>query len=235
MSDIDLSKFCGGRYAHPFSGDSFTYAVDGSILVRVARRPEVELPEPGSHYEVALHGCETYLSCAVEAWAPAAVELGPEPPPPEACGQCQGSGWMRFPKCSKCDGEGSRKCGSCEQSVDCDACDGYGVLDPVGCQPSDDGAERCDECDGAGVVEPPIVPVMLNGCPVDRRYAALLITLPGIMIEVKPEPWLNEPVQFRFDGGVGALMPLHWNSKVAKALRGEAEPVPAAQELAGAP
>ena len=92
------------------------------------------------------------------------------------------------------------------KTVPCDICEGRGHAHDC----PDCGCE-CDECDGRGSL-PIIISVDLRGGIFDAHYISILLSLPGIEIpERHTDP--NKPMPFRFDGGVGCLMPMKWHVK----------------------
>lgn len=87
-------------------------------------------------------------------------------------------------KCTDCDGRGyDHDCPDCE--CICDTCHGSGNMD----------TERA--------ISTVIGPKIFN-----LHYARMMLSLPGIEIEAPPEKSDEKPLLFRFDEGVGALMPM---------------------------
>jgi hypothetical protein len=62
----------------------------------------------------------------------------------------------------------------------------------------------CEECGGTGEI-PVIRRVKLREIYIQKKYARLMLELPNLEIEAQPP--LMGPVQFRFDGGRGLVMP----------------------------
>lgn len=82
---------------------------------------------------------------------------------------------------------------------DCDCFDGY-EHDCPDCECV------CEACDGDGKTYPH-ASTSIGGANFAARYVALLLTLPGI--EVAAKHAFPDPLLFRFDGGIGALMPIN--------------------------
>jgi hypothetical protein len=83
--------------------------------------------------------------------------------------------------------------------VECNVCHGRGTLhDCPDCQC------ECGNCDDGMVEENQSVSVA--GLPFDARYVRLLLTLPGLLVEIYPIS--DRPMSFRFDGGCGLVNPL---------------------------
>jgi hypothetical protein len=62
----------------------------------------------------------------------------------------------------------------------------------------------CEECDGIGEI-PVIRCVKLRETLIQEKYARLMLELPEL--EIEHQPPMMGPVQFRFDGGRGLVMP----------------------------
>jgi hypothetical protein len=66
---------------------------------------------------------------------------------------------------------------------------------------------KCEYCDGAGLVTEEIS-VSIGKAPFALRYVRMLIELPKIEVAKRVKLKPATPILFRFDGGVGALMPM---------------------------
>ena len=88
--------------------------------------------------------------------------------------------------------------------VGCAACDGRGHehdCPSCGC--------ICGACDGKGEVNPENnMSVSIGPTPFSLKYIRQILSLPGIEIETLAADQSMKPLFFRFDGGIGALMPL---------------------------
>lgn len=84
------------------------------------------------------------------------------------------------------------------EKVDCICFDGHAHACP-GCNCV------CPKCHGTGQAYPAIS-AGIGDVPFAIHYVAMLLALPGIEVTTKPEQ--RQPLLFRFDGGIGALMPL---------------------------
>lgn len=84
---------------------------------------------------------------------------------------------------------------------DCPDCNGDGV---VGTCPYCPHEHPCHRCGETGRVLP-LVTVAVGRAFFDRKYLALIADFPGI--EVAPRDF-NQGMRFRFDGGIGVVMPM---------------------------
>lgn len=222
---IDITPFCASGTIHealhaPFAGGAYSYASDGRIMIRVPRRDGD--PEQAG-YATRL---DTYLAEPAQAMGPLpVVELPPAPVyVPKRCKTCDATGRLHGVNCRTCKGRGVVECPTCHNEDDCDDCDSTGAQTRPA-RPDDDPSQtfECDDCGGTGDLgdpdTPPLVPTRVGPYSIDRRYVALLQTLPGIELDLGREDWFAgapyhagptaRPLRFRFDGGEGAIMPLH--------------------------
>lgn len=90
---------------------------------------------------------------------------------------------LELVKCEECEGRGrNHACPDCE------------------CE--------CDDCDGSGeVYTEPKISTVIGGIPFGLRYALMVAELPNVEISIHGVGE-RQRLFFRFDGGVGALMPL---------------------------
>jgi hypothetical protein len=199
---IDLKPFCctePTRYYlnQPWSVDKFTYASNGHVLVRVARRDDV--PENDAAPKVAQFW---------ESFDDKANFVSPPQTPKfstKRCDHCKGSGAVIL--CEECEGDGVVEC-DLGHDHDCEECDGNGVI--YAREIGEEGAICCDTCDGKGRI-PDLdqgysAGVLLpDGVSVTLKYLVLLNSLPNVR-------WLTNadqdqvPIHFVFDGGAGLLM-----------------------------
>lgn len=229
---LDLSKYCAPdrpELAQPWSDRDYTYASDGVVAIRLPRIATVPLitATPG-HARVsdAIDKMLPKRKFDAVIWVrdvivPPAIDL-----PPDPCRECYGSGQVTEIKCRNCDGNGYIKCPRCKSDTDCDECDGYGSTTraaPKGI----DGTIDCSCCDGAGDMaisrdrtHPQAMKV--GRYMIQRRTFLKIAGLPNARIDALRSEWfLNEhdkvqsvnvfdakPVQFVFDGGEGAVMPM---------------------------
>lgn len=168
---IDLQQFCSTEQFRlslhePFSHGEFTYASDGIVAVRVARRQEFEEAK------------DPKLPRELDKWLAPLVTSAFK------------SSWIIFPTDQET--ETREQCDSCEgrgKDHDCPDCD---------C--------TCDDCGGRGTqsaVER--ISVDAFGRIFRLKYLQQICQLPGI--EIDPSGEGTRPMLFRFDGGVGVLMP----------------------------
>lgn len=89
--------------------------------------------------------------------------------------------------------------------IECPSCDGRGhEHDCPECQCA------CDDCAGKGLIpNEPKTSTTIGGVHFTLKYVHLICALPGIEISHTAKATLGNmrPMLFRFDGGVGALMP----------------------------
>jgi hypothetical protein len=83
--------------------------------------------------------------------------------------------------CINCEGEGDVECDECGHSHKCEACKGVGFT----------GSRRS---------------ISVGGVLFDAKYIEQINELPRVEIDAQPVD--GAPMCFRFDGGIGALMPL---------------------------
>lgn len=197
-----LARFCAKqdiRYylEKPIRQDGHLYATNGHILVRIEDDPATEartacVKDDQGH---APPNCAALLKTLVAEWfLPIDVSALPEP---GACKACSGSGAVL--ECPDCDGKGEFEHGN--WNYDCKECDGAGVVK----RSAFSGRKvPCGDCDGTGKDDH--IKVELRGAGFQLRYLKLMAELPGVELSVNP----NDPRTthyFRFDGGVGAVMP----------------------------
>ena len=117
---------------------------------------------------------------------------------PEAtqCMVCNGLGKTKI--CKTCEGEGVTYVGresEFDAAITCSACDGRSEW-------PDESGDPCWHCDGTGNG---FQSIKIGNAYFQRRYLALLQTLPGIHFLPDDDP--SKLAYFRFEGGFGALMP----------------------------
>lgn len=89
-----------------------------------------------------------------------------------------------------------------DKQEECDDCDGRGhEHECPNCEC------KCDSCGGSGeqTVRPKIS-TEIAGCTINLRYALMMLALPGV--EVAQNGKKGDPLLFRFDVGVGVVMPI---------------------------
>lgn len=65
----------------------------------------------------------------------------------------------------------------------------------------------CKECDGTGNrMAADKTSTKVRGVTFDLRYIAMMLAMPGVEVMVSPQE--AEPLLFKFEGGVGAVMPM---------------------------
>lgn len=195
---IDLWPFCSPDRENltvPFSRGQYTYATNGHIVVRVPRRADV--PENPKAPDIEKIGLE------------APTNLRPLPhytlPTGRKCLRCRGAG--RAYDCDKCEGSGWSQCSHCNSEIECKECHGAGQIarpeEGQNLQLAD-----CAECSGSGVVFDmrPVV-FLTPEIAIAYRYAALLLTIPGLQVCLEKRKG-QSAIPFTFHGGDGWLMPI---------------------------
>lgn len=178
----------------PFNLDSFTYATDGIILVRVDLVPEYE-KYIDANVEIVRRFTRLIDNAENEytPLMPTAYDL-------VQCTECKGTG--KIETCSDCDGSGEvswSSDGGFDYEDTCQMCDGKGVV--MGSETS----QPCRTCGWSGFM--PKIKVVKHGSKWISPVAAnKLLVLPNIQIEVCKINNLD-PIPFIFDGGKGILMP----------------------------
>lgn len=87
-----------------------------------------------------------------------------------------------------------------DPDADCEKCDWRGVMHDC---PDCDCV--CGDCDGSGKREKK-ASLSFSGVAYDIRYLRQIASLPSIEVEASPSG--DAPLRFRFEGGIGALMPI---------------------------
>jgi hypothetical protein len=199
MTTIDLTPFCGRdtfriNLRRPWSAGACTYATDGHIGLRVARRPDVaeNMAAPPLERIFAASGSVSYRPCEITI------------PQIEGrqCPVCGGAGWVI--RCIGCDGTGRHDC-DCEYCDErCRVCDGIGSVRGAAGTPADT-RFYCIECAGTGSCDDRRV--FLPGGIILRAAAlARVLALPGPIEMGAQAP--DEPLFFRGPGWTAAVMPM---------------------------
>lgn len=196
---IDLMPFCSTERENlrtPWSAGDYTYATNGHIAIRVARRADVERES------------DIAVQAAMDK-AAAAVRMAPLPayqrPDLVLCETCRGFGCVVT--CPQCNGEGGAECCECGQDAECRDCRGKGSW-PA--RKSDENAVPCSTCSGKGrMVRHTYICVLPSGVGINEKYVALIAALPGVEIDVGVTvESTQDGVRFSFDGGDGIVLPM---------------------------
>ena len=210
---IDLQAFCQSDddfIVHcdrttPWSFGAYSYATDGIIGIRVARRDGITR-EDGPDLEGLIQS------------TPEEGALIPLPvftlPPGVDCGVCDGLGYLE--SCAECSGMGETECTSCGHDAECEECDGSGHLSAFDVnkgvariEATHERAVPCDDCEGSGKIAARrnlSVEIAL-GTYIDAVHLDRLRALPNVRIDT-PQNKKFSPIRFAFDGGIGLIMPL---------------------------
>ena len=182
-----------------FKKGDYLYATNGHVIVSVKDDGTETCPDNDA---LAPNG-EVILQrekCAGPGFVPLRFD---EPQDKEKCTSCGGSGKIAEREiCDSCNGNGSFE--HYDHWYECQACDGEGTV-----KAKTGETDQCEDCNGSG--ESKHQPVTLpDGRTFKLLYLNKLLALPGI--EYLPDPMRDDGtisiMQFRFDGGIGALMPI---------------------------
>lgn len=176
----DDPERCLGR---PWTKDSFTYASDGFILVRV---PAIDKDPGGRGTAVEKLYAEAGL-IPEDGW----LDL-PTIPDPPVCSKCKGDADANR-ECPECDGDGEVDLYNSYSSYTCDCktCGGSGEI------------EGCSKCHGTGF-EAEEESVQVGS----RRFKVALVRMVATLPKVQIAPTNNSINWVRFEGGDALVMPL---------------------------
>lgn len=127
----------------------------------------------------------------------------PELPVPleTACEDCKGTGKVpAMRECEECNGGGQAECNLGHLHT-CEDCHGKGKIERKDGEPG-----VCEECDGSGK-EIAMQKVDLGFADADERLLRKVAALPSAEIPATGDD-PHAVIPFRFDGGMGLLMPL---------------------------
>ncbi len=182
-----LQKFCAGpdfgngSITAPFSQDKFTFATNGHIIVRMPRMAAVP--------ESCKAPCPMNLPWDHEqltAWHPMPDYTLPLK---VLCPACEGTQYVAY--CEKCDDlrPAGKRCPRCK-----------GRLWPE--------RDICELCDWQGRADVSFR-VSVNAAQVNGHYLELIKSLPGPWwFALDPKEPQTGTIRFKFEGGVGLLMPM---------------------------
>ncbi|MDE2107035.1 MAG: hypothetical protein KGL39_58045 [Patescibacteria group bacterium] len=198
---IDLQPFCSRDSSRPgilkpFSLGHYTYATDGRMLIRVARRDDVPTNPDAPRNVDSLYPDP---SPSPRDYSPLPLPLPVAPVEYKNCADCDGQG--HFKNCPECHGLGLIECDKCLNKEDCHRCRGKGVL-----YTNDVNAPTCTNCDGSGKVAQQRT-LQLGNKVFNVMFLEKLAILPGITIAADHGDEFS-PMMFSFDGGCGLLMPM---------------------------
>lgn len=199
MTIEELKPFCGsGKNATPFSRENYTFATNGHILIRVFRVPEIAPRDDAPDLARAMAGFD-----AEAEW----FDLPVVKVDKLRCTTCNGAGQVC--DCPECEGKGriSFRTDYNDYSVECESCDGEGVVSPGDFKcltEKEEETKTCTNCDGGGftfVIES----TDIGMAKIQNRYIAMIAKLPNAKIGITGELTM---ARFTFDGGDGLVMPM---------------------------
>lgn len=196
---MDLLRFCAS-ITHPHSHlhkpmrmGADVVATNGHILIR--------LTDAAGNFPDAHPSVSGFLANAANGHflgTPCKVAVLTVPPATK-CPVCGGAGYHYWVRCDECDGDGEFKHGS--HWYDCLECNGEGQI-KTGQHSEGAKQQPCYRCDGDGNA---FQVVRVGHSAFQRRYIALLQTLPDCELEIGADPMAL--ARFTFEGGHGYLMP----------------------------
>jgi hypothetical protein len=204
MTAFDITAFCSTEKTRsyickPFNSGEFTAATNGHILVRVPLQEVYAGNEGPPSVEITMKAIDE------------PNEFAPLPPLIFELGKCSVCGGRRHTvECGECSGEGEIECCTCGHASECDECRGKGYF---ACTDDVAGATPCEFCMGKGAVPVERYALINPTSCYDIRYLLMLQALPGILVAPRGE---NDPMIFKFDGGMGMLMPVNLSVKAVK-------------------
>lgn len=180
--------------AVPFRWGAWIFASDGHVAGAIPDDGREAGPPP-------FPATTTLLDRLTEELvAPARVEVGRlrewAGPAPEVCPAC--TTLSREASCRRCHGSGHEECFHCGHDMDCEECEGEGVV-------------GCPKCDGTGEVTARTLDRIgtIAGKPFNRRLLARLLSgCPGEHVELASCGAAMDPVLVRGDGWAGLIMPI---------------------------
>jgi hypothetical protein len=182
----------------PLTFRPYTYATNGHVCVRVdaGDRDESETQLiSATKFVPALASAEENATEFVAVVLPPMPAFAP-------CITCDGTG--KRAECAECDGTGEVTC-EYDHEHECPRCDGVGRIAGAG--------TPCEDCRGATVDRYSTHPgdidkrkVAIGAADIDWNLLEMIARLPNVTIGVALAD--NTAVPFRFDGGIGAVMPL---------------------------
>jgi hypothetical protein len=204
---FDISSFCSTDKMHPyickpFNHGEFSIATNGHILVRVPVQEAYAGNDGPQNIGDAIRGMDDPLVF---------IPLPPLNFETETCKACGGQRYTV--ECSTCNGEGEQECCTCGHAEECDDCHGKGHY---ACA---EGTEPCEACKSKGVLPLERYALLDPTSCYDIIYLQMIQALPGIMIAPCGD---TVPMVFKFDGGMGLLMPVNLSVKAVKLYAEEA-------------
>lgn len=198
MTLEELKPFCGSRreaYMEPFTDGEYTFATNGHIIVRVPKLSEITAEAQFDMNRIKFDHDQ------ITNWR----EVPQGNVEKKLCEDCKGAG--RVHGCKECGGNGELEFETDYSTYycSCDSCSGLGVCNPSG---GAAGSMLCDRCNGTGYDKKgtPIDVGRPGGYCISSIYLEKIAALPGAMYSPFGEE--GDMFRFRFDGGLGAVMPM---------------------------
>jgi hypothetical protein len=198
-----LQPFCAVsdvRYYlnHIFKKGDFLFASNGHVIVRMPDDGTVEI-----HPETLNNTIDTDKVLCLEWPADGFIPFDFSAPDViEKCHTCNATG-RTFQKedCDECDGEGEFKHES--HYYECKQCDGSGQIRAAYGEKC-----TCEDCKGTGIQYAYLT--IPDGRQFNYQYILKLESLPGVVYlpDHSDTDYGSAPMRFKFDGGMGLLMPV---------------------------
>lgn len=194
---INLQDFCAKdnricAFSTPFVRSGWKYASDSKIIIRI-KTDELDCGAEGMTVST-LEKVMGIKDCPEHAkpWPNSDGKTKSK-----KCEGCRGSGMSGATECKKCLGTGIIECSHCGSEIDCDECDGEGII-------SDPKSPPCPECGGKGEMESMADQCLGGKLTIRGEYFTLISQLPNVRY-IHAEQY---KIRFFFDGGDGAVMGL---------------------------
>lgn len=203
MTKDDLKVFCGRKLQEPWSNLDYTYATNGSVLVRVKKLDDVPVKDE-------LSAIPKNADSLIEKYVVGV--LGPFPEIEkivgDSCYQCKGAGKVTEKECPECEGYGNVywETNRHKYEVECQECGGCGKI-----KTTDPNGETCENCDGTGIVAQ-MNRISIDGFDFDSNLLYHFQKFPNVKIGAKNVGENSSGAYgvafIKFDGGVAVIMGL---------------------------
>jgi hypothetical protein len=176
----------------PFYENGYTYATDGIFAIAVNGKfsdetydLEINKRLPHIHAKLKFQGIEQYIDIKYKN-----------------CNVCTGTGCSKLKECRECSGYGfvNLKNEYSHYETQCDSCDGEGL-----CQSSVENGDRCSDCLGTGFELKGRMDLFNRSVEKKRLYLCNSLN----NCEWSSHGERNDLLMFKFDYGIGWLMPYY--------------------------
>lgn len=201
MTKDDLKVFCGWKHPEPWSNENYTYATNGSVLVRVKKLDDVPIIDDLSEIPKNADSLIDKYTVGVLGPFPEILKIVGHD-----CHQCKGTGNVTEKECPECEGDGDVywETNRHKYEAECQECDGRGKI-----RTTDPNGETCEECDGTGIVAE-MKRISVDGFDFDSNLLYHFQKFPNVKIGAKKAGNNNIGVYgvafIKFDDGVAVIM-----------------------------